>query len=109
MRDANSEMTIILSPDDPLLENSKYKIGDHFILNKLDNSFSEEIISLLDGKKVILEVLGFGLTCMGKVIYDLNVEEPEDLRWFLSEEDLDNYCLYLGSNDGDLRFTLIDL
>ena len=110
--DATYLKCTILSSDDPRIQSKEYRTGDKFALKYLDDSFSKEIASLLEDKRVILEVLGYALTLEGEVVYDMhmiNIEDECSFRWLLSEQDLKESFYYLGDDFQQARFVLIDV
>lgn len=109
--DATYLKSIILSQDDPRIRNKTYHPGDKFILKDIDETFSEEIASLLGERRVILEVLGYALTYEGEIVYDMITIDLEDeyiFRWVLSDQDLEESFFYLGDDYQQARFILID-
>lgn len=102
----------ILSLDDPRIQEKEYELKDKFIIKDLDSTFPEEITSILEDKKVILEVLGYVLTKDGEIWYDLitiELEEELTFRWVLSDENLKDNFTYLGNDFQKARFVFLDV
>lgn len=104
--------SILLSSKDPRTLHQRFHPGDKFILKELDSTFSQEIISLLEGQRVILEILGYALTTGGEIVYDMQmIEINEELafRWLLSEQELEESFIHLGDDFQQARFVFIDV
>lgn len=73
----------------------------------MNDTFSEEICSKLEGKQVILKIQGYITTPTEKAMF-YSVQEisaEKETYWLLKEADLDSF-VYLADSE---RFVLIDV
>jgi len=103
---------LILSPDDTRLDDLLYQAGDKFTIKKLDDTFDADYHRLFEGKQVIVEIQGYGLSHEGVILYDARVIEPDspdcNFHWLLSDKDLEESFYYLGADYQSVRGFLID-
>jgi hypothetical protein len=110
MTDATFPRSTILSADDPRIIGLEYKVGDKFCLQVEDfREYQPELASLLENKRIIIEVEGYMLFAEGDLGYMLKFIEPDYLwHWGLRHTEVEESCLYLGENFEEARFIFIN-
>lgn len=103
-------MSIILSINDPRLEELEYRPGDKFLFKPQSvDEYDFKQFNAIKEERVIVEVAGFMLFDEGDLGYTLNVIEPEmDWVWGLRAVELKEDFVYLGSNYEEARFIFLD-
>lgn len=110
LKDATFQKSTILSVNDPRVEKLQHSLGDKFCLRvqSFDKTWCRDIRDLCADKRVIVEIDGFAHTVEGEIAYFAKFLEPSySWKWLLSNDDLENDWLYLGSDFQEARFVFI--
>jgi hypothetical protein len=108
--DAISPMSIILSFNDPRLENLEHRTGDKFLFKPKDISqYDFPDFPALGEQRILVEVVGYMLFDEGDLGYTLRLIEPEEeWVWGLRASELEDDFIFLGNNYEEARFVFIN-